>query len=487
MKKKIAAGFGLTLATVFINAGVTYRNTLKVIDSSYRVSHTNAVLTALEETLSTLKDAETGQRGYIITGKENFLEPYTAAFSGVNNQVQQLKKLMADNPNQQQRIADLDQKIANKFDYFQQVIALRREKGFEAAQQVVLSGQGKREMDELRALITQMKNEERLLLQGRAKESTRSAQETILSFSIASGLSLAFLVLVSYLVKRNIAQRERAEKTLRESEARFRRLAESNLIGILFSDFSKNITQANDAFLQIIGYEQEELLAGHLRWDVITPPEQIYLSEKAISQLRQSGVCPPFEKEYIRKDGSRVPVVVGTALLEGSQDQCVSFVLDLTKRKQAEAEIRQLNETLEQRVQERTIQLEQANQEMQAFSYSVSHDLRAPLRGMQGFAQALLEDYSDQLDDLGQQYARRIVAASGRMENLIQDLLAYSRLSRSELKLQPVNLTVVVAEAMIHLESELKERQAQVTVKEPLPQIVGHYTTLCNSSQNRLP
>ena len=106
---------------------------------------------------------------------------------------------------------------------------------------------------------------------------------------------------------------------------------------------------------------------------------------------------------------------------------------DLSK-KAAEAEVRQLNQTLEQRVYERTSQLEAANQEMQAFSYSVSHDLRAPLRAMQGFAQALLEDYSEQLDKLGQEYA-------DPMENLIQDLLAYSRLSGAEIGLQSVNLT----------------------------------------------
>ncbi len=141
---------------------------------------------------------------------------------------------------------------------------------------------------------------------------------------------------------------------------------------------------------------------------------------------------------------------------------------------------------LEQRVAARTTALEEANTELQAFAYSVSHDLRAPLRAMQGFAQALLEDYADQLDSFAQDYARRIVAAASRMDTLINDLLAYSRLSRAEIRLQPVSLAVVVAEALAQLDAELQERQAQVTVEESLPEVVAHRTTVIQVVTNLL-
>jgi signal transduction histidine kinase len=131
---------------------------------------------------------------------------------------------------------------------------------------------------------------------------------------------------------------------------------------------------------------------------------------------------------------------------------------------------------LEQRVQERTRELEAANQELDAFSYSISHDLRAPLRAMQGFTEALLEDYGERLDATGQDYAQRIVAASHRMDALIQDLLAYSRLSRTEVRLDPVNVEMVVDDVCGQLATELNDRGATITVDRPLARVMAHRT-----------
>jgi signal transduction histidine kinase len=151
-----------------------------------------------------------------------------------------------------------------------------------------------------------------------------------------------------------------------------------------------------------------------------------------------------------------------------------------------QAQIQKHAAELEQRVAERTTQLQAAVSEMEAFTYSMSHDLRAPLRAMQGFAEALLADYADRLDQTGQDYTLRISAAAHRLDLLIQDLLAYSRLSRAELHLKPVNLTAVLHEALAQLEMEIKTRQAEVTLVEPLPQILGHQATLLQIVTNLL-
>lgn len=130
--------------------------------------------------------------------------------------------------------------------------------------------------------------------------------------------------------------------------------------------------------------------------------------------------------------------------------------------------------TAKARLEHNAIQLQRTNEELEAFVYSVSHDLRAPLRAMEGFAQALLEDYADRFDETGQEYAQRIVAAAQRMEILINDLLQYSRLGRMEVRLEPVSLKHVVASALAQLEQEIQDRNADVQVAYPLPEVLGH-------------
>lgn len=138
------------------------------------------------------------------------------------------------------------------------------------------------------------------------------------------------------------------------------------------------------------------------------------------------------------------------------------------------------------RVSERTEELEEANRELEAFAYSISHDLRAPLRSLQGFSQAILEDYAGSVDKTGQLYLERIAAAATRMDELIEDLLTYSRLSRAELKLEPVDLEIAVATALSIHENEIRERRAEVRVEGPLPAVFGHFAVISQCLSNLL-
>jgi two-component system cell cycle sensor histidine kinase/response regulator CckA len=135
--------------------------------------------------------------------------------------------------------------------------------------------------------------------------------------------------------------RKRAEDEVRQSEARFRRVVESNMLGIYFWDLSGAITGANDAFLNMVGYTREDLAAGRMRWTEMTPAGYRKLDEKAFEELAASGVCETYEKEYIHQDGSRVPILLGSATLEGEKHHGVVFVLDISDRKKAEESFRQ--------------------------------------------------------------------------------------------------------------------------------------------------
>lgn len=158
----------------------------------------------------------------------------------------------------------------------------------------------------------------------------------------------------------------------------------------------------------------------------------------------------------------------------------------LIERQRAAAEILQLNATLEQKVSDRTAQLQEINQELEAFAYSVSHDLRAPLRTIRGFAQALQEDYSDRLDSLGKDYLHSITADAVQMDRLIAELLAYSQLSRMHITLQPVPLTAAIASACKQLETDLQEKRAEIKVITPLPTVLAHSHTLTQAIANLL-
>jgi PAS domain S-box-containing protein len=169
---------------------------------------------------------------------------------------------------------------------------------------------------------------------------------------------------------------------------------------------------------------------------------------------------------------------------QGGVHAGIALSIDITERRLVQDQVRRLNQELEKRVSERTTQLEAVNAELETFSYTVSHDLRAPLGAMQALAEATLEDCADQLDSAGKDHVRRIVAAANRMDTLIHSLLSYSRLSRVDLELVGVALNSVVKITLCQLEAEIKERAARITVEGSLPKVIGDQFTLVQILRN---
>jgi PAS domain S-box-containing protein len=190
----------------------------------------------------------------------------------------------------------------------------------------------------------------------------------------------------------------RLYRELQEREAKIRRLVDANIIGIFIFSREGDIVEANQAFLNMVGYDREDLVAGRVRWTDLTPPEWRDRTARARAEIEMTGTIRPFEKEYFRKDGSRVPVLIGSAGFDERADQGVTFVLDLSERKRAEAEARES----ERRYREVQMELAHANRvaTMGQLSASIAHEVKQPIGAVSANAQAALRFLNRQPPEL---------------------------------------------------------------------------------------
>ena len=235
---------------------------------------------------------------------------------------------------------------------------------------------------------------------------------------------------------------------------------------IILADANLKIVEANDRTVTTYGYSRDELLHMSMR-ELRAPQDQPHLEEVLGRLEEEKGLV--YQAEHRRQDGTTFPVEISARLIEvGDQKSYQAIIRDITERRRAETEISTLNLELEKRVRERTAQLEAANREMEAFSYSVSHDLRAPLRGIDGWTLAFLEDYGQRLDDQGRAYLDQVRTETQHMGRLIDDMLSLSRVGRVEMQRETVDLTALARAIAGRLRETGPERQVEFVIQEGL-------------------
>ena len=203
---KIGMGYGLALIILIIIGVVSYQSTTKLIETADKVAHSHKVLENLEQVLSLLKDVVAGQRGYVVTGEEPYLEPYQTAIGNLDQEVKELRELSLDNANQQRRLDVLEPLIVERLAVSKEVIEQRRNKGFEAARTLTLTGAGKQNLDAIRKVVGAMEDEENALLKQRSEAAAMSARNTISTIVVGILASFAILGLVGFLLTRNISR-----------------------------------------------------------------------------------------------------------------------------------------------------------------------------------------------------------------------------------------------------------------------------------------
>ena len=237
--------------------------------------------------------------------------------------------------------------------------------------------------------------------------------------------------------------RRRAEAALRESETRFRRLSESGIIGIVISDMQGNIREANDTYMRMVGYSRDELLRGALRWSDLTPPEFQHLAERAAGQLQASGAATPWETETLRKDGARVPILVGVAILE--YPNAIAFIADLSDRRKAESGRMRAEKALRQT--EEQLRHSQKMEAVGRLAGGVAHDFNNILSVILSYADLLLGELKP-----GEPIREDIVEirkAGNRAADLTRQLLMFSRQQVVEPRVLDLNSVLAGMEKML--------------------------------------
>lgn len=242
-----------------------------------------------------------------------------------------------------------------------------------------------------------------------------------------------------------------------------------DMLGI--ADFQGHLLQVNPAWERVLGYTEDELRT--MSGLELAHPEERETLRESIEALKRGAAVTYSEGRYRHKDGS-YRCLGWTAAPFPAEQLIYIFARDITARKQAEEQIRHLNVELEKRI----TALTDVNRELETFNYSISHDLRAPLRSMNGFAQALTESEGNRLTAHGLDYLRRIGHSAKRMDALLQDLLEYSRVARTDMPPREVSLDAVVNEIVHMREIEIQQKQAHLEIKAPLGNVMAHLPTI---------
>jgi PAS domain S-box-containing protein len=268
---------------------------------------------------------------------------------------------------------------------------------------------------------------------------------------------------------RDIDKQRRSEEEHRRTEQHFRLLIETAQEGIWTIDTEWRTTYVNRYMADLLGYSPEEMqgmpILSFIDKEELPPASKALVDESAGSKIVRR------DRKFLRKDGTPLWTHLSTSPMFDEQGRymgSLGMVTDISRRREAEEQVRQLNAELERRIAERTAQLEFSNRELESFAYSVAHDLRSPLRSIASFSDALVEDCAEQLDATGKDYLRRITAGAQRMAALIDGILSLSRVNSTELRARECNLSSLAHAVIEQLQEQQPERTVRVHIQEGL-------------------
>ncbi len=444
IEKKIAAGFGVAVLVLLLVAGAAAWNASRFDDTFRSVAHTHEILGHLERIQIGALSMQTATRGFVLTGDEAVLNPFQEGLKTVSESIDQVRTLSPDNSHQQRRLDRLETLVTRATVLMQERINIRRERGLDTVQETGAYISSQNAVEQIRTAVLEMEKEERQLLDERVASTRSAARSTIEAMAVGGVCAVIFIVGAGLLVRRDFLQRVRAEEALRKSQRMFERLFDNAPDAILQVDRTGHVVRANKQAEDLFRSSSAEL--NRKRFDHVLPqrlsnpegePLAAYFAEPR-TRVMGAGI----ELVGRRKDGTEFPVDIILSPLETDEGiQALAVVRDITSRRANEEKIRSLNMNL----QLQNARLEIANKELESFSYSISHDLRAPLRHIDGFAALLAQHVDAVLDEKGRRFITVISNSAKRMGQLVDDLLMFSRMGRAQMQTSEVDHQQLVA------------------------------------------
>ncbi len=480
LEMRVLAGFIASVALLLVAGGLTYWADLRFAESAQWIARSEEVRTALAALYGSLAGAEVALRDYVITGEPQQHDEYGRQVLEVERELDDIALLLADDRTARPQLLLLGSSVTARLRAMQSELSAFNDFGLSAVRAVITLGVETNSTLSIRQLIDRMATQEGSALEARQYDNAAVRAAALASLLATLTVGVVFFTGLYRGIQREMRARRNAERALRESIAEVERGAAGLLEANLFLDSlidnlpvmvvvkdatTLRATRINRAAERLLGVSREEFV-GRTATELFKADEAAFITAGDHEALVKGRLVDIREHRiHTNHLGARTLHSMTLPLNDehGQPLHLLGLSVDITERKLAEQAIHELNAALMAKAD----QLSASNRELESFSYSVSHDLRAPLRAIDGFAQMLEEDSPGRLDSQGRRYLRVIRTNSARMGVLIDDLLALSRLGRQPVITREVNVDSLVREVV---EEELQHRPGPACIEiGPLP------------------